>query len=280
MAPVDARNPHDGHRSRDRRGCSRAHRLERQHGNGPAAAVRRMAEHHRRQRGARGIRPLDQINAVQLQQPEGRLGVAWRERRRHQPRRRGQCARPADLCRRHAHHRLGSAAHGRLARPGHRQDALDVPGADDRTPWSTRCARTTARAWRTARINGRGVVFITTPAFFLHALDAKTGQPLANWGGSVPIPGFPKTGSVDLREGPHRRLGAVAEGRSSRTTRTRASRSSSATSRAPRRPSSSTTSSSSATPPSRATTRRGSRTSRATSWATTRGPESSCGSST
>ncbi len=49
-----------------------------------------------------------------------------------------------------------------------------------------------------ARINGRGVVFITTPAFFLHALDARTGQPLANWGGSVPITGFPKTGSVDL----------------------------------------------------------------------------------
>jgi glucose dehydrogenase len=49
-----------------------------------------------------------------------------------------------------------------------------------------------------ARVNGRGVVFITTPAFFLHALDARTGQPLANWGGSVPIIGFPKTGSVDL----------------------------------------------------------------------------------
>ncbi len=49
-----------------------------------------------------------------------------------------------------------------------------------------------------ARINGRGVVFVTTPAFFLHALDAKTGQPLPNWGGAVPIIGFPKTGSVDL----------------------------------------------------------------------------------
>jgi quinoprotein glucose dehydrogenase len=49
-----------------------------------------------------------------------------------------------------------------------------------------------------ARVNGRGVVFITTPAFFLHALDARTGQPLEGWGGSVPLPGFPKTGSVDL----------------------------------------------------------------------------------
>lgn len=49
-----------------------------------------------------------------------------------------------------------------------------------------------------ARINGRGVVFVTTPGFFLHALDARTGQPLENWGGAVPIEGFPKSGSVDL----------------------------------------------------------------------------------
>ena len=48
------------------------------------------------------------------------------------------------------------------------------------------------------RINGRGVVIISTPAFFLHALDAKTGRPLANWGGGVPIEGFPKTGSIDM----------------------------------------------------------------------------------
>jgi quinoprotein glucose dehydrogenase len=49
-----------------------------------------------------------------------------------------------------------------------------------------------------ARINGRGVVFVTTPAFFLHALDARTGRPLEGWGGAVPINGFPKTGSIDL----------------------------------------------------------------------------------
>jgi glucose dehydrogenase len=49
-----------------------------------------------------------------------------------------------------------------------------------------------------ARINGRGVVFISTPGFFLHALDAKTGKPLEGWGGAVPVGGFPKTGSIDL----------------------------------------------------------------------------------
>ena len=60
-----------------------------------------------------------------------------------------------------------------------------------------------------ARINGRGVVFITTPAFFLHALDARTGQPLANWGGSVPHHGLPEDRLGRPRQGSHRRLGAL-----------------------------------------------------------------------
>jgi quinoprotein glucose dehydrogenase len=47
-------------------------------------------------------------------------------------------------------------------------------------------------------IDGRGVIFITTPAFFLHAIDAETGQPLEDWGAPVPIEGFPTTGVVDL----------------------------------------------------------------------------------
>ena len=47
-------------------------------------------------------------------------------------------------------------------------------------------------------IDGRGVVYIVTPGFFLHALDAETGLPLENWGEAVPIDGFPASGSVDL----------------------------------------------------------------------------------
>ncbi len=47
-------------------------------------------------------------------------------------------------------------------------------------------------------IDGRGVVYITTPGFVLHALDAETGQPLENWGEAVPIDGFSSSGSVDL----------------------------------------------------------------------------------
>jgi glucose dehydrogenase len=49
-------------------------------------------------------------------------------------------------------------------------------------------------------INGRGVVFISTPGFFLFALDAETGKPLENWGRQVALPAFPRTGVVDLVE--------------------------------------------------------------------------------
>ncbi len=51
-----------------------------------------------------------------------------------------------------------------------------------------------------SEINGKGVVYIATPGFFLVALDADTGQPLPNWGRQVPLPGFPSTGIVDLAE--------------------------------------------------------------------------------
>ncbi|MGQ0735042.1 MAG: outer membrane protein assembly factor BamB family protein [Acidobacteriota bacterium] len=47
-------------------------------------------------------------------------------------------------------------------------------------------------------IDGRGVIYISTPAFFLWALDAKTGRPLENWGSKVPLPGWPASGVVDM----------------------------------------------------------------------------------
>jgi glucose dehydrogenase len=50
-----------------------------------------------------------------------------------------------------------------------------------------------------ADVPGRGgVVYITTPGFFLWALDADTGQPLENWGTPIQVEGFPQTGGVDL----------------------------------------------------------------------------------
>ena len=49
-----------------------------------------------------------------------------------------------------------------------------------------------------AEVDGRGVIYISTPAFFLWALDAKTGRPLEDWGASVPLEGFSETGVRDL----------------------------------------------------------------------------------
>jgi len=51
-----------------------------------------------------------------------------------------------------------------------------------------------------AEVDGRGVIYITTPGFFLHALDAKTGLPLEGFGRPVPVEGFPDTGVVDALE--------------------------------------------------------------------------------
>ena len=47
-------------------------------------------------------------------------------------------------------------------------------------------------------VNGRDVIYYISPAFFLHAFDALTGEHLEGFGGQVPIPGFPRTGVVDL----------------------------------------------------------------------------------
>lgn len=49
-----------------------------------------------------------------------------------------------------------------------------------------------------AEVDGRGVIYISSPAFFLAALDAETGQPLENWGRPVGVEGFPETGMVDM----------------------------------------------------------------------------------
>jgi glucose dehydrogenase len=49
-----------------------------------------------------------------------------------------------------------------------------------------------------AEFDGRGVIYMITPGFFLTALDAETGAPVEGFGSPVPIDGFPKTGVVDL----------------------------------------------------------------------------------
>ena len=71
-----------------------------------------------------------------------------------------------------------------------------------REPETTRFLRSPRRAYGKGvaygEVDGRGVIYVTSPAFFLWALDAKTGRPLENWGAPVPLDDFEQTGVVDL----------------------------------------------------------------------------------
>ena len=49
-----------------------------------------------------------------------------------------------------------------------------------------------------SEVDGRGVIYMITPGFFLTALEAETGAPLVGFGTPVPIDGFPESGVVDL----------------------------------------------------------------------------------
>jgi quinoprotein glucose dehydrogenase len=91
---------------------------------------------------------------------------------------------------------------------GPRRHVVAIDPASGETLWSYR--EPTTRRWEYsmrkdygkgiayAEVDGRGVVYIISPAFFLTAFDAKTGRPLEGFGKPVPIEGFPKTGVVDL----------------------------------------------------------------------------------
>ena len=61
--------------------------------------------------------------------------------------------------------------------------ALGAPGIEGPyEPETTRFLRSPRRAYGKGvaygEIDGRGLIYITSPAFFLWALDAKTGRPL------------------------------------------------------------------------------------------------------
>ena len=49
-----------------------------------------------------------------------------------------------------------------------------------------------------AEVDGRKVIYITSPAFFLTALDFDSCSPLDGFGGQIAVDGFPQTGVVDL----------------------------------------------------------------------------------
>lgn len=122
---------------------------------------------------------------------------------------------------------------------GQRRQVVAIDAATGETLWTFREPETMRylRSPRTdfgkgvayAEVDGRGVIFITSPAYFLWALDAKSGRPLENWGAATGVDSFSDTGVVDLipdlvsdwqrwleREGPYdpdhgipRRLGMV-----------------------------------------------------------------------
>ena len=91
---------------------------------------------------------------------------------------------------------------------GYRRTVVAIDPATGETLWTFREPNTTRweRSMRAAygksvtygEIDGRGVIYITTPAFFLWALDAETGRPLEGWGEPVPLEDFPQTGVVDM----------------------------------------------------------------------------------
>ena len=91
---------------------------------------------------------------------------------------------------------------------GQRRQVVAIDAATGETLWSFREPETMrylrspradfGKGVAYAEVDGRGVIFVTTPAYFLWALDAKTGRPLEDWGTTVPLEDFSRTGVVDL----------------------------------------------------------------------------------
>jgi len=91
---------------------------------------------------------------------------------------------------------------------GYRRTVAAINPATGETLWTYREPHTTRweRGMRNnygkgvayAEIDGRGVIYMSSPGYFLHALDAKTGRPLEGWGQPVPVEGFSQTGIVDM----------------------------------------------------------------------------------
>ena len=91
---------------------------------------------------------------------------------------------------------------------GQRRQVVAIEAATGETLWTFREPETMRylRSPRTdfgkgvayAEVDGRGVVFVTSPAFFLWALDAATGRPLEGWGAPTGVDTLSSTGVVDL----------------------------------------------------------------------------------
>jgi glucose dehydrogenase len=66
------------------------------------------------------------------------------------------------------------------------------------TRWERSMRKNYGKGVAYGEIDGRGVIYMSSPGYFLHALDAKTGRPLEGFGSPVPLDGFPETGVVDM----------------------------------------------------------------------------------
>ena len=141
-------------------------------------------------RAARGYAPLDQINAVELQQARGGMAVQDRQpRTASRVQARGHAADGEGGCLHHRRHAaLGDRT--RRARPASKSG-------------STACAKGARAANAPRQLSGRGVsywsdnrgddriLFVTT-GYRLVALNAQTGAPIQSFG---------KNGILDLKEG-------------------------------------------------------------------------------
>lgn len=93
---------------------------------------------------------------------------------------------------------------------GRRRTVVAVDPATGETLWTFREPHTarweasTRQNWGKGvaygEIDGRGVIYMTSPGYFLHALDAETGRPLEGFGKPVPVEGFGEHGTVDMLE--------------------------------------------------------------------------------
>ena len=136
--------------------------------------------------------PLDQINADNFDQ----LEVAWVWRGDNYGRTADGVMRSTPI---YADGILYTVA-------GTRRQVVAIDPATGETLWTFREPHTVrwersprqnyGRGVAYAEVDGRGVIYVVTPAFFLHALDAKTGEPIEGFGGQIPIEGFPDIGDA------------------------------------------------------------------------------------
>jgi quinoprotein glucose dehydrogenase len=140
--------------------------------------------------------PLDQINASNF----GQLRTAWEWTGADSPVDLGGVTLPRNL---------PIYARGKLiTTAGPKRTVVAMDPATGKTLWTFQEPETFRRTYSPrynhgkgvayAEIDGRGVVYVITAAFFLHALDVETGKPLQGFGGGIPLKGFPSEGSVDL----------------------------------------------------------------------------------